>query len=204
LEDFVARVDAPLLDSLHIRFFHQLIFNTPQLAQFLARTPNIQPPVEALISFTDHGVEVRSPPTFPGKFVLGTSCRQLDWQLLFLSQVCSSSLPDAFISTAEHLYIHGFQLPSQNDIEDSHWVDVLQSFTAVKYLYLTQGFAPYIAPTLQEPAGGVLPSLQELFLDDVYRSEHVQKAIEKFVTTRRLAGHPIAVSVSEWDSKPYV
>src|SRR6266699_1330344 len=39
LEDLVARIDAPLLDSLRIEFFHQLIFDTLQLTQFVARTP---------------------------------------------------------------------------------------------------------------------------------------------------------------------
>ena len=31
LEVLVARIDAPLLDKLYITFFHQLIFDTPQL-----------------------------------------------------------------------------------------------------------------------------------------------------------------------------
>src|SRR5258707_459304 len=40
LDDLVARIDTPLLDSLQIRFFHQLIFDTPQLVQFISRTSN--------------------------------------------------------------------------------------------------------------------------------------------------------------------
>jgi hypothetical protein len=42
LEYLVARIDAPLLDNLYILFFHQLIFDTPQLAQFVSRTPNFK------------------------------------------------------------------------------------------------------------------------------------------------------------------
>ena len=38
LEDLVARIDAPLLSDLLIGFFHQLIFDTPQLAQFISRS----------------------------------------------------------------------------------------------------------------------------------------------------------------------
>jgi hypothetical protein len=85
LEDLVALIDAPLLYTLDIRFFHQLIFNTPQLAQFVARTPNIRSPVEARIAFYDRYVEVTSPWTFPRKFVLGIRCRQSDWQLSSVS-----------------------------------------------------------------------------------------------------------------------
>ncbi|KAN0107506.1 hypothetical protein V8E52_010101 [Russula decolorans] len=35
LEDLIAGIDAPFLDKLKITFFHQLIFDTPQLAQFI-------------------------------------------------------------------------------------------------------------------------------------------------------------------------
>jgi hypothetical protein len=39
LEVLVSRIDSPLLDSLQIKFFHQLIFDTPQLTRFISRTP---------------------------------------------------------------------------------------------------------------------------------------------------------------------
>jgi hypothetical protein len=197
LEDFVAQIDAPLLESFCITFFHQLIFNTPQLAQFVARTPNIQPSVEARIVFDDRNVEIASSRTVPRKFEFGISCRQPDWQLSSLTQVCSSSIPEAFTSTVEHLYIYGWQPYWQDDIENSQWLEVLHPFTAVKYLYLSKIFASRIAPALQELAGEVLPSLQNIFLEDLH--PRVQEVIEKFVAARRLASHPIAVS--QWDRK---
>jgi hypothetical protein len=197
LEDLVTRVDAPLLDSLDVRFFHQLIFDSPQLAQFVARTPNIQPHVEARIDFFDDCVEVTSSRTFPRKFVLGIKCRQSDWQLSSLVQICGSSFPEAFISTMDHLYISGWSPRWQDDIEDSQWLEVLHPFTAVKHLYLSRKFVSRIAPALQELAGEVLPSLQKLFLEESYPSGPVQGAIGKFVAARQLAGHPIVVS--PWD-----
>jgi hypothetical protein len=39
LEDLVDWTDAPLLHCLHITFFHQLTFDTPQLAHFVSRLP---------------------------------------------------------------------------------------------------------------------------------------------------------------------
>ena len=200
LEDLVARIDAPLLDVFPIRFFHQLIFDTPQLAQFLARSPITQPSVEAHVIFSYHDVVVRSPRTFPRHFSLGINCRQLDWQLSSLSQVCSSSFPEAFIPAMEHLYIYDdkyFPPRWQDDIEDSQWLEVLHPFTAVKYLYLSQGFTSRMAPALQELTGEVLPSLQNLFLEDLYPSGGpVQGAIGKFVVARQVA-------VSYWDSKQH-
>ena len=201
LEDLVARIDAPLLDSLHITFFHRLIFDTPQLAQFIARTPNIRPPIEARINFSDHVVEVASPRTYPRNLELGVSCRQSDWQLSSLIEVCSSSFPEAFIRTVEHLYIcEEFSEPhSQDDIEDSQWLEILRPFTAAKYLYVDRGFVSGIAPALQELTGEVLPSLQNLFLRDLHVPGSVQGAIEQFVTARQHASHPVAVS--HWDRK---
>ena len=39
LEDLVTRIDAPLLDNLHITFFHQVAFNAPQLTELICGTP---------------------------------------------------------------------------------------------------------------------------------------------------------------------
>jgi hypothetical protein len=203
LEDLVARIDAPLLDFFFITFFHQLIFDNPQLVQFYARTPNIQPAVEAGIVFFNDKVLITSPPTYPRNIRFTISCSQLDWQLSSLAQVCSSSLPEAFIPTVERLYIReGYRRPRwQDDIEDSQWLEVLQPFTALKDLYVSTEFLPRFAPAFQELAGehvtDMLPALQSLFFEERHPSGPVREAIEKFVAVRQLSGHPIAVS--HWD-----
>jgi hypothetical protein len=202
LEDLVARIDAPLLDGFNITFFHQLIFDTPQLTQFVARTPSIQPPAEAYIVFSNRYVEVTSPWTFPRNFELSISCRQSDWQLSSLAQVCSSSFPQVLIPTVERLYIgerNEYIRPCwQDDIEDSQWLEVLQPFTALKILRVSREFLPRIAPAFQELAG-VLPALQSLFLEELHPSGPVRETIEKFAAARQLAGHPVAVSY--WGGK---
>jgi hypothetical protein len=207
LEDLVARFDAPLLDNLQVTFFHQLIFDSPQLVQLISRTPNLKAPVEARVIFSSGFVQVtltRPGETSPRGFGLGFTCGHSDWQLSSLAQVFSSSIPQALISTVEQLYIYesGFLQPRwQDDIEDSQWLDVLNPFTAVKDLYLSKNFVPRIAPTLQELVGErvseVLPALQCLFLDKLHPSGTVQEEIVKFVAARQLAEHPIVVSLWE-------
>ena len=206
LEDLVARIDMPLLEGLEITFFHQLIFDTPQLIQFFARTPNIQPDVEALIDFSDYCIEISSSWAFPKKIMLTISCSQSDWQLSSLAQVYSSSLPEAFIHTVECLYIceDEYGRPRwQDDIEDSQWLEVLQPFTALKDLRVSQEFLPRIAPAFQELAGErvteILPALQSLCLEELHPSGPVREAFEKFVAARQLAGHPTALS--HWDRR---
>ena len=191
LDDLVAQIDAPLLDKLEISFFYQLIFDTPQLTQFISRTPKFKAYDEARVKFSDFRVRVT---TTDGAFRLGISCRPSDWQLSSLAQVCSS----VFMPAVVRLYIlqePGLPLYWQGDIETSQWLEVLHPLTAVEDLYISRAFTRHIAPTLQELVGGrvteVLPALQTLFLQEM---EPVEKGIGKFVAARELAGRPIAVS----------
>jgi hypothetical protein len=166
LDDLVAQIDAPLLGHLEITFFHQLIYDTPRLTQFINRTPKFKAYNEARVEFSDSRVSVT---TTDGALKLKISCRQSDWQLSSLAQVCSSG----FIPAVEHLYIiqqRCTQLPWQVDIESSQWLEVFRPLTAVKELYISRGFIPRVVPTLEELVGGrvieVLPALQIVFLEE--------------------------------------
>jgi hypothetical protein len=204
LEDLVARIDTPLLSNLEMRLFHQLIFDTPQLAQFISRSSLIQrdeAPDEAHLTFSDSHVIVSLPRSFQLGLGLVISCRQSDWQLSALAQVCSPSFPHAYISTVEHLYIYENQLSQprwQDDIENGQWLELLHPFTAVKSLFLSQKFAARIAPALQELVGEraneVLPALESIFLKGLDSSGVVPEGIRQFVTARHLSSHPIAVT----------
>jgi hypothetical protein len=202
LEDLVARIDAPLLNKLRITFFHQLIFDTPQLTQLISRTPKFNAHDEARVVFS-WDVSVTFPQAFDGVLRLAISCGQSDWQLSSLVQVCSSSLPQALIPAVEHLYIlqDGF-LDWQDDVESSQWLELLRPFTTVKHLYISSEFTALIAPALQELGESVtevLPALKTLFLEKTLPPGPVQEAIGYFVAARRLASHPLAVS--RWEKK---
>ena len=203
LEDLVARIDAPLLDSIFITFFHQLIFDIPQLAQFMRRTmTRFQAINEPHVSFDDYGVRIESLPptqTTGGESVLRISCGELDWQLSSLLQVLPSFFPSIHI--AEHLYIYESRyLPSQwqDDVESMQWLEIFQPFTALKNLYVSKKFVQCIVPPLQElvaeRVADVLPALERLFLEGLQPSGPVQKAIGNFAAARQLVGHPVAVS----------
>jgi hypothetical protein len=53
LEDLVTQMDAPLLDSISITFFNQLIFNISQLPKFLCRTDTFTVLDQATVFFTN-------------------------------------------------------------------------------------------------------------------------------------------------------
>jgi hypothetical protein len=201
LENLVAQIDAPQLDKLSITFFHQLIFDTPQLTQFISRTPKFKAHDEARVFFDDRHVRVTLPQTFDESLELTISCSQLDWQLSSLAQVCSSSFPQVLIPAVENLYICDGRSSKglwQGDIENSQWLELLCPFTGVKSLYLSREFGPRIAPALQELVGErvteVLPALEKLYLEDeLHTSGPLQEAIWPFYYARLFCGHPIVL-----------
>jgi hypothetical protein len=190
LEDLVTRIDTPQLDNLRIDF------DTPRLSQFINRTLNLGKR-DATVLFDDLSASVE---LSPGTLMIAISCREPDWQLSSIEQVCNSSLRP--LSTVEDLYIeHQYPLLGwKNDaIENTLWLQLLLPFTAVKNLYLSKQFAPGIAGALQELVGGrtteVLPSLQKIFVEGLEPSGPFQKSIGQFVAVRQLSDHTITISV---------
>jgi hypothetical protein len=208
LEDLVARIDAPLLHSLAITLFHQLILETPHLSQFFRRTLKSKVLNDARIVFEDRAVQVSLPLTSgmsPDETLsLGISCRESEWQLSSLAQFFTLSSP--LFSSVEHLYISEdrYWPPRwQDDTEGAQWLELLQPFAAVKNLYLSKEVALRIAPALRRLVGNrvteMLPTLQHLFLEGLQPSDPIQETIGPFVAARRLIGHSIATS--HWDGE---
>ena len=188
LEEILARIDAPRLNELHITFFNQIVFDTPQFFQFISRRPALRAAENGYIAFKSNAILVRFSSQTSGYSVLNVEilCAASEWQLSSLEQVCTSSLPPA--STLEDLYIfedQGYPLRWQDDVETTLWLNLLRSFVAVKILYLSEEFVPRIPPALQELVGGrtteVLPTLENIFLECVQPSGLLHEGIKKFV-----------------------
>jgi hypothetical protein len=200
LEEILARIDAPRLNKLRITFFNQIIFNTPQLFQFIGRRPTLRAPKAGSITLDSEAIVVKfsSQTSDYGALSVRIPCTASEWQLSSLEQVCASSLPP--VSTLEDLYIVEGYPHWQDDVENTLWLDVLRPFVAVKNLYLSQEFVPRIAPALQELVGGrtteVLPTLENIFSESraSWPSGPIHKGVERFVAARRLTSHPVAVS----------
>jgi hypothetical protein len=205
LEDIMARIDAPRLKILEITLFNQIIFDTPQFIQFISRTPMLERFEKALVVF---GYDIArvillSQTSGYGKLNVQIPCIELDWQVSSMEQICTSGLPP--LSSLEDLYIyenrHSRQV-WQDNIENALLLELLQPFTTVKNLYLSEKTASCIMPALQELVGGrtteVLPILQNIFLEELQPSGTVQACIQQFIATRQVTSQPIAVS--RWDN----
>ena len=205
LEDVVTCIDSPQLNKLSITWFDQIVFGMPQLIQFISRSPILETFEKAIVDFSKYTATVKlsSQTSGYGTLNMAISCIELDWQVSSMEQVCTSCLPP--LSPLEDLYIYGhlFWPPVwQDNIENTLWLELLRPFTGVKNLYLSDKFASLIIPALQELTGGstteVLPTLENIFVEELQPSGTVQASIRQFAATRQVTGHPIAVS--RWDN----
>ena len=202
----MTRIDTRRLGVMDIRFFNQIDFDCRRLAQFISCTPTIMPPDFVHVLFDDSSAKInlrsRTPNSPFDRLLIDISCREPDWQLSSIEQVCNSFLCP--LSTVLDLHIehrYSQQVWKDDAIENTLWLQLLLPFTAVKNLYLTKEFVPGITDALKELVGGriteVLPSLQNIFVNGLQPSGSFQENIGQFVAARQLSDHPIAISV--WD-----
>jgi hypothetical protein len=210
LEEILARIDTPRLNKLHITFFNQIVFDTPQLFQFISRRPTLRAPEKGHITFSSKAIIVKFPSQTSDYDVLSVQipCTASEWQLSSVEQVCTSSLPP--LSMLEDLYIlenQGNPPRWQDDVENALWLELLHPFAAAKNLYLCKKTVPRIAPALQELVGArtreVLPNLENIFLEGIQPSGPLQEGIERFFAARQLTSYPVAVSRWDMDTEQF-
>jgi len=213
LEDLVARIDTPQLNFLKIMFFNDIVFDSvdaPQFTRLIRGTPTFRAFDKASVVLGDAVASIRLSSKAYGdrELTVEILCRGLDRQFSLLEQVCTSSLSP--LSTLEDLYIseHPYWQPLwpfwEDNINNALWLELLHLFTTVKNLFLSENITPRVILALQELVGGrtteVLPILQNVFIEKLQPSGHVQEGIGKFVAARQVASHPIVVS--RWDRDP--
>ena len=203
LEDIIVRISAPLLDTITIRFFHQLIFDTPRLRDFIRHTEKFNAPHRLDVDFSRLRCRVtlyrKSGLAFHKALELGVSCAASDWQLSCLIDVCGCSLPP--LPSLERLDIRegGVSQPRwRYAVDGEQWVELLRPFDTVKTLEISETFVGRVAPALKilgrrERATEVLPVLQDIFLEGPEPPGPVLEAIGQFVAVRRLSGQPVAI-----------
>jgi hypothetical protein len=198
LEVVVAHIDAPRLSDLRTTLFNDIVFDTLQLTQFISRTPSMEALEEAYVTFDGNAAAVELSSLTSGEYGMlnvRIPCTELDWQVSSMEQICTSCLPP--LSTLD-LHIDGNRQHWQGNVDNVLWLRLLHPFTFVKNLYLTEEIAQRIVPALQDLVGvratEVLPTLENIILEEGQRSGPVQEGIQQVVAVRQAAGHPIAVS----------
>jgi len=76
IEEFVSRIDVPLLDKVYIKFFNQPIFDVPRLHDFLGRIEKFKVHSRGAVAFWCYTVEFDLEFEF-GSLSLGILCEAL-------------------------------------------------------------------------------------------------------------------------------
>jgi len=198
-EDFVARIDTPRLTGLGIAFFMDLIFDIPQLRNFIDRTGGIKPFNGAEIQFSGQviGIDFGPPPLPLGRppFWLEIRCERPDWQLSSMTQIFSQQLP--LLSHVEQLRFSSFGWKEVPDMDSSQWLELFRLFVAAQSLHVSEGLVSPVAGALQDlteqMATEVLPVLRTLALEGLQSSGPVHEAIKSFATARQLSHQPVVI-----------
>jgi hypothetical protein len=161
LDELVALVDAPRLDSLTITFTHQWNIDTPHLVQFISRTPRFEEPNEARVNLDldreDLHTEVQLlwPSDDYGRLRVGIYCEESVFEISTravlvptIAQVCTMCLPR--LSVVENLKVGlgsvdiYVELGWTDYVKNDQWLELLRPFPAVKSLYLHEEFKPIL------------------------------------------------------------
>jgi len=172
LEDFVARIDTPLLDNVHIVFFIHHIFHVQRLCGLMIHSKVFKPLEQAFIGLHSWTLRITlGSPTHPS-FFLGIKCHTTLWRISMMAQLCNDLSP--LLSHVERLEVCGNPCPAPafpGDMESAQWLKLFRPFTAVQSLHVSKLIVPLVTPVLQGPnVSGeghtdALPALRELIFE---------------------------------------
>ena len=201
VEAFVARTYLPALTTLSITFFNQAIFEIPQLNGFISRVEGLMSFNHISIIFAENAVgitfyrkEKRGYRNWGQNCNLSISCRRLDWQLSFTTQIFNQLFP--LISSAKVLIIYKPYAMSagREEVDPAQWLELFQPLPHLSEVRVdVEELVPDIVHALvnQGMAAGVLPGLTSLYLEGYQKSPSTIDAAKRFVDSRKLANHNI-------------
>jgi hypothetical protein len=201
LDSLVARIDAPHLGDIDITFFYQPTMDSWQLGRFIERTEMQTSLIQADVETSAQAISVfftDSSTCTPLRVQI--SCKQLDWQLSCMAQVCDQFSP--LLHRVEELRINTTQSPSgQDDVDGEQWLDLVRLFGGARDFRVADKLATDILRGLGRADVGnitVFPALQNLRIEKVMSiHEPSWDALRRsFITTRLLSGRPVEVVIS--------
>jgi len=198
LDNLVARIDAPIIQTLSITFYG-VVLCIPQLHRFLSYAERPQPPNWVVVEFNYWTVNLKFIPS--DNFELAIRCDKLAGQVSSMAAVCHGLSP--LLSRVERLDLHGKRLPSYPVWQDDtvptslQWLGLFHPFITMESLYVSKNLKLLVAPALEEltreHATAVFPKLHTLFMEDLQPYGLGQEAIDPFGTAQWLPDRPVAI-----------
>ena len=210
-EDFLARIDTPLLNELYVVYFMQEGFGyVPELHNLIGRTQMRKPFDQATMELGIRDITIvlgylESRTAFKLKILCKIQWDLEDWDDTPMVQIFSQQL--LLFSRVEDLKIKSSEIlvPDEWDSARRHdsgwdtpqWLRFLHLFIAVRSMHVSKDLVPLVEPALQELVGArtmkVLPALRDLSSDGLQPSGPLTEGIQSSVAARQLAGHPVEI-----------
>ena len=204
LDVFVARIDAPRLRNIEITLFSQPTMDASQLGRFIERTEMHTSLIQADVEISAHSISIfftDSSTSIPLR--LHVSCKQLDWQLSCMAQVCDEVSP--FLFCVSNLRLNTTQpLDGRGDVDDEQWLDLVRSFKfsgAISFSVaseLTREILCVLGPA-NESNTTMLPSLHDVQVQKPMQMDGPSwDSVQSFVTSRWISGRPVDVNAPSY------
>ncbi|KAH9059951.1 hypothetical protein EDB87DRAFT_1619400 [Lactarius vividus] len=211
LDSLVARIDAPGLGDIDVTLFSQPTMDASQLGRFIHRTEMQASLNQAEVQISGCAISI----SFTGSSTstplrLQISCKQLDWQLSSMAQICNQFSP--FLFRVKTLGINTTEPPSgQDDVGGEQWLGLFRSFGNSKYFRVGGVHVSDILYALHSTDGGrtsdghatdgdtpdtivpVLPALRILRVRPI--DGPFWGVAQEFLTSRRFSGRPVALQL---------
>jgi len=195
LEGIVTQINLPALSKAVMRLFNSIFFDIPEFSRFILHTNALGSPTSVYMA---HSAELVSVSLYveesrDEKLSFRTSCRRLDWQLSFVTQIFTQLSP--LLSNVHSLTIGGNRLPQTRieEVDSNQWLELFELFIHVTQVFVREGLlVPGILQALvtENMATGVLPELNKLSLAYNDPRPAVSLAMQ-FDTMRRLSGRTV-------------
>ena len=192
LEELLAQIDAPLLQTLSVTFCDRDV-RIPQLLRFVNCAERLGPPIRVMVEFDFDMVLLKFMPS--DSFEVAIICDNLAGQVSSMALGCRELLP--LLARVERLDLYCDRLrPSTESVNPRHWLEFFQPFTNLQNLYVSRKVWSQLAPALRcltaESATKVLPQLRALFLEELEKFGEMWESIESFIAARWLSDQPVA------------
>ena len=204
LDSFVARIDAPCLGDTNITFFYQPTMDASQLGRFIKRTEIHTSLFQADVKTSADAISIsflKSSTSTPLR--LQISCKQLDWQLSCMAQVCEQVFP--FLCPIVILAINTAQpLGGRDDVNSEQWLDLLRSFkfSRAKSFWVANKLTTDILCVLGPAYEGntaMLPSLRQVRVQKPIAMDGPSwDSVQSFITARSISGRPVEVKAPSY------
>ena len=200
LEVLAARIDAPQLAKIEIRYLNQPVdFRVAQLSRFIYRSmgAKLARLKYARVSFHSGWVTLdvsHSAGRHLGQLATTLSCQRIDWQVSHMAQTLSQLSTTISLSAAVNvkLQIEQWWVGPTDVMEDVDLRLLLLQFPTMQTLHVSWGLGKHVALALEHMVAGEFPSLYLIFLADQPAS-----SVQKFVTARKFSGRPVTVVDTE-------